>query len=375
MAPTTPPIPGTEMDSFEVFRGYSAKDALLFAPSIVILVMTGVFGPAIINALPFNVQGNFIIGPAVGVAILWGLIAAALVITTEDHYTPFEWAMLHARHLVQPDEYLHEEEKAEFENREATEQRPHNPLTRILATNQKTQDVTGVNGVFSSSHSDGPGAVEMTDGTMAGIVRVYPANLSLAEMATKIEAVKGLTNAVNRTNFDFKIHYTTRDFDIESYLEPFAERRTDDDIQNSSTRAAVLDDFLAWYPQEIASQGTKKAEFYVVIGVEEREVKHTASSPGITDQLSEIRPFSFVLSGADDDTHEDVIRGRQRRKLAERLDKMKGRLREIDGVDAEVGTAEQHVSLIAEAWQREEYEPTGAFQPTPVGTALPDTEV
>jgi len=47
-------------------------------------------------------------------------------------------------------------------------------------------------------------------------------------------------------------------------------------------------------------------------------------------------------------------------------------VRKIEGVEGSVLPAEDHAALIAESWQRTEYEPGGELEPTPMGTKLTD---
>jgi hypothetical protein len=374
MRSETLPIPQEEGESFEFLRGYTAKDAMLFGPAVLLFVIFVVFLPELANRLSIRINPYFLRGPGIALTILLTLIAIVALITTPEYYTPREWVNLHLGHRFDAKELVHSEKTFDHANRESNEGQGHDPITKFAATTKTTQEVTYVEKVLPSSYSSQSGVVRLSNGDVVGAVRVDPTNLSLATDQEWNRVVSQLTNVINSIDHKYKINYTTDDFDVESYLEPFYDRLNDEDVQSSPVLEAMLRDFLDWYPQELALQGTKRSEFYVVVGVEESEVKSTARQEGIKDQLAEARGFSLIFDKGDEDAHETVIRGRQREELYRRISQVEQQIRGIDDVDAQIVAAEDHAALIAECWKREEYEPGGELEPTPVGVNLPEVE-
>jgi len=366
----TQPIPQEEEDSFTVFRGYTVKDALLFAPAGLVFIVSAVFTPEIIARLPIEINQYILLGPGIGVSILLTLIGVVTLVTTPSHYTPREWALLHLRHRFQANEVIHQEQAHEHENRETTEEQDMGVVASAIGSTQRTQDVTHVEEILSSSYSENGGVVRLTNGDVAGAIKVEPTNLSLATSQQWGRAVAELTSIANTIDHPIKIYHTTQDFDVGQYLEPFSQRLTDEDVRSSPVLDALLRDFLEWYPEELAMQGTKQSKFYVVVGVSEGEVTSTARSESVTDQLADTPGFSLIFSSDDEELHESVIRGRQREQLYRRVESVEQQVRKIEGVEGEILPAEDHAALIAESWQRTEYEPGGELEPTPMGTKL-----
>lgn len=366
----TQPIPQEEEDSFTIFRGYTVKDALLFAPAGLVFIASAVFIPEIIARLPISVNQYILLGPGIGVSVLCALIGVVTLLTTPSHYSPREWASLHLRHRVRPSEVIHQEANYEQKNRETTEDQEMGFIASAVGSTQRTQDVTHVEEILPASVSESSGVVRLTNGDVAGAVKVEPTNLSLATGQQWGSVVGELTGIVNTVDHSIKIYHTTRDFDVEEYLDPFVNRLNDDDVRSSPVLDAVLRDFLEWYPRELEMQGTKQSEFYVVVGVSEAEVKSTARSEGVIDQLADMPGFSFIFSSDDEELHESVIRGRQREQLYRRLEAVEQQVRKIEGVEGTILPAEDHAALIAESWQRTDYEPGGELEPTPTGTKL-----
>ena len=366
----TQPIPQEEEDSFTVFRGYTVKDALLFAPAGLVFIASAVFTPEIIARLPIGINQYILLGPGIGVSVLLALIGVVTLLTTPSHYTPREWALLHLRHRFRATEVIHQEQAHDHENRETTEEQDMGFVASAIGATQRTQDVTHVEEVLPSSYSDNGGVVRLTNGDVAGAVKVEPTNLSLATAQQWSRVVGELTSIANTIDHPIKISHTTRDFDVGEYLEPFSQRLNDEDVRSSPVLDALLRDFLEWYPRELELQGTKQSEFYVVVGVSEAEVTSTARSESVTDQLADTPGFSLIFSSNDEELHESVIRGRQREQLYRRVESIEQQVRKIEGVEGSVLPAEDHAALIAESWQRTEYEPGGELEPTPMGTKL-----
>jgi len=368
----TQPIPQEEEDSFTVFRGYTVKDALLFAPAGLVFIVSAVFTPEIIARLPIGINQYVLLGPGIGVSVLLALIGVVTLLTTPSHYTPREWALLHLRHRFRANEVIHQEEAHDHENRDTTEEQDMGFVASAIGATQRTQDVTNVEEVLPSSYSDNAGVVRLTNGDVASAVKVEPTNLSLATAQQWSRVVGELTSIANTIDHPIKICHTTRDFDVGEYLEPFSQRLSDEDVRSSPVLDALLRDFLEWYPRELELQGTKQSEFYVVVGVSEAEVTSTARSESVTDQLADTPGFSLIFSSTDEELHESVIRGRQREQLYRRVESIEQQVRKIEGVEGSVLPAEDHAALIAESWQRTEYEPGGELEPTPMGTKLTD---
>jgi len=355
-------IPPETEDSLEIIRGITLSDTLLVMPGMFMMILSlGVVPPIL------TLQAMFVSL----CMILFGIIA---VFTAPSHYDSTQWVMLHLRHRIRPPEYRHNEYQAEQKQREQTIDPSHGIMTSAFSPAQRTQDFLGIQRVYPSS-DDGydTGAVELEDGTLIGAIRVDPANMTLSTHNEWRNAVGELTSLVNTLRYPVQIHYTTREFDAQQFLQPYEERLTDADVMSEPVLEELLNDFLQWYPYQLAESSTRIAEFYVIVGVKEEEVERSARTEGLSDKLEDLPLFSLFFGEEEHDEPEAIQRGKQRNQLFDRLEDIKFRLSDIEGVDAERVTAESHAQVISRAWRREKVKVEPREQVTNIGVVTPET--
>jgi len=336
-------IPQQADDSMTLIRGYSLNDAMLFIPGVFTILLTFVLLPPL-----FRLQG-LLFG---GVLILVAVIALA---TTPDHYKPTEWVKLHARHRFQQSEYGHLTAHYDHAQRTHEDAADQSFTQSVWATNQRTQDVLDIERVQPGTDARGDtGYVELTDGTVIGAVQVDPANLSLSTHDDWQRTVDQLGSTMNTLDFPTQIYRTSREFDVDHFLQPYRARRSDDDVQNEPVLGQLLTEFLNWYPGRLTETGTRVTEFYVIVPVRPEEVESSRRTAGFTDQLAEWPILGRLISTDDADTVDTVLRGRQRDTLYDRLASVRGHFREITDINATRVDAVEHAQLIAHAYHRED---------------------
>lgn len=338
-------IPQAADDSMMLWREYTLDDAAPFIPGIFL----SIFLPVLISEfLP-----NIYILPSLVLPLLSIVGALIAVKTTPEHYKTTEWVTLHLRHAINPSEWFHISYNQSHDRREQKDSPDYNLAEAALGTSQRTQDVLGIEKVFPASdkYRYDTGAIERPDGTLIGAIRVEPANLTLATAGEFRESVDGLTSFVNTLDFPIQMYRTTRDFDVDRFLQSYRARRGHDDVRNEPVLENLLEQFLAWYPQELQIRGTQLIEFYIVVPLEEEEVKSSRRTQGVKDQIAEWPIISYFISDDDEETPRSVLRGKQREELIDRLERVEDGIKSIPGVDAERVSASEHADVIARAYR------------------------
>jgi hypothetical protein len=344
-------------ESTPLWRDYTLNDAAL------------VLGPGFLAMLTLMfLPDQFMLSGLIW-SLLLGVVGVIVVLTTPEYMTATEWLTHHISHRIRPSEYHHIKLHAEHKHREQKEEPEHNFVTSALSATQRTQDILGVDRIFPSDEY-GPGAIQLRDGTLIGAVRVLPANLTLATAGEWRNATSSLATFVNTIDFRVLLYHTNRQFDVDKFLSPYRQRRTDPDVRSEPALEELLESFLSWYPERLERDGTTISEYYIVVGVEEHEVRSDARTSGIADQLAEMPVFSYFVGPDEDDEEipEAVIRGRQRKQLYDRIEQVINGVQQIPDTDSELVNAEDHAATIARAWQREEMniDPAEHFGRNPV---------
>jgi hypothetical protein len=338
-------------DSIQLWKGYTLRDAALVGAPLFVGLVSLMFLPE-----AFALSGII-------TAILLSLLGVVIVRTTPEWYSSWEWVSHHLSHEIEPNELHHVKLHTDQPRREQQVDTDHGTISSALAANQRTQDILDIDRVYPSG-AHGPGAVQQRDGTMIGAIKIYPANLTLATGQQWRQATSDLTTFVNTLDYRVKFYYTNRPFDVDGFLHPYRNRRTDEDVQNEAALEEVLEAFLDWYPDRLERFGTTISEHYLVVGVEEPEVESETETQGIVAKLTDLPGVSMLVDDTDEDeTPEAVIRGRQRDQLYERLRKTYNRAQEVQGVDAEMLDAEEHAAVISRAWTRSDRSPLISTSP------------
>lgn len=329
-------------DSAPLYRGYTVNDSLLVIIPTFIAMVVLIFAPPIFYL------------PGIGVSAIGSLLGVIAVITAPEYYTSWEWVSHHLNAFIRPTEYHHIQLHADHDHRQQQLEPEAHIVTKALVANQRTQDLIGVKRVYPSDDV-GAGAIELTDtNKMVAAIQVSPANLTLATPRQWRNATSGLATAMNTIDFETHIYITNRSFDTEQFLEPYKNRRTDDDILDEPALEELLGAFLSWYPDRLESFGTTISESYMLVAVSPEEVKSESRSTGLKDSLAEKPILSAFIDVDNKEIPEAVVRGRQRERLYDRVSQLKSAIRGINDVDSQELPAEDHAELIAWSWERKE---------------------
>lgn len=338
-------IPSIEStDSTPIFRGFTLNDiAVVGWPFSLYLV-----------GFQFIPPWGYL--PGLVAVVVLSMVGGVFVLTAPNYYSSSEWVTHHISHYIRADEYFNIPLQAEHKHREQKQEPEHGLVTSVFATDQRTQDVLGIDRIIPTE-GGGTGAVQMRDGSLCAALKVEPANLTLAEPVDWRNATQSLATFVNKLDFPVKMYQTHRQFDTEQFIEPYEQRRMDDDVLAEPALEEVLTAFLDWYPDRIETRNTTISEYYLIVGVSQPEVESESRESGVADQIPDIPVISDALSSDDDDEiPESVIRGRQRDQLFERVQNVKGRIREIDDISAKEIPCEEHAEIISRAWTRKDIE-------------------
>jgi hypothetical protein len=327
-------------ESFMLWRGYTLNDASLVGGPVFLAMVALMFLPE-----RFMFSG-----------LLWsGMLALAgvvVAVTSPEHMKSTDWLLHHLSHLFRPSTVHNLALNGEYPHREQP-QAPDHPVTQSLSASQRTQDLLRIDRVFPS-YERYPGVIEQRDGTLIGLVKVQPANLTLATAGQWRNATSNLASFCNTLDYKTVLYHTNRQFDVERFLQPYRQRRGDDDLRAEPVLEEVHEAFLQWYPEQHLQGGTTISEHYIVVGVAEDEVRRSAPEPsGMIDQLGE-KPIFNRFTEDNDTIREAVQRGRQREELFVRLEQVAGGIQDVPDVDSEIVDAEEHAELVSRAWTREE---------------------
>lgn len=331
-------------DSMPLWRGYTLNDALLVASPLMLFLILFQFVPSSLYL------------PALGVAVLLSLVGVGLVLTAPEYYSSVDWLKHHSGHVLRGNEYFNIPYNMEHKHREQQHEPDNGLVTKVFATDQRTQDVLGIKRVIPAM-GEAPGGIQMRDGTICCGIKIDPANLTLATPDKWRNATRALSTACNTLDYPIKIYQTNRAFDTEKFMEPYRRRRSDKEIMDEPALEELLTAFNQWYPERIENRNTTISEFYVIVGVSQPEVKTDSRESGIREQLAEMPVFStFIDTDSGEEIPESVVRGRQMERLYNRLDQLIGSLQQIQGVTANPIPAEENAATIGRAWTRDEFE-------------------
>ena len=329
-------IPKKLGESDEFWRGYTLDDLLVGGtPFIVAVLLTAYVIPPEYRYLGY-------------ILAFFGLVLGALAVyATPDHMTASEWVSTYAHHIRRPEEVEHV--RYDFESvREQTDF----PESRAFEVSQRTQELTDVKRV----HKDRD-AVERTDGTFVGAVRVEPANMALATDRRWRENVSAFADFFNNSvEWSLQMYSTTTEFPIEEYLRRRERRLDDDDVSGNPVFRRLIEEWLDWYPRELEARGTNIREHYIIVPVRRDEVTGNGDEGGLLETLSDAPVVGslFGLLASSDGMTEEEIRARVLDELDERLRMVENEgIQKLDGCRAHRLEASGLARILAEFWEGE----------------------
>ncbi|WP_117594471.1 hypothetical protein [Haloprofundus halophilus] len=196
------------------------------------------------------------------------------------------------------------------------------------------------------------GAIERTDGALFGLVHVTPPTMALAtdaEWATKARAFEDFCNTV--VEFPIQLYSTTQPFPTDEYLAQYESRLTDPDVKENPKLAALIEHYTSWYAADLDERRMTIRDHYVVVSVTPAEVRFERES--LTEKLAAV-PLLGLFVRARLAPRIEAQREAMFDALDERLRRIEGGLRGIDGCRAYRVDAEEATQLICEFWAGEQ---------------------
>jgi hypothetical protein len=295
----------------KLFGSYTLTDAAIaMVPGVVVVLLSQTFLPASLHVAGYRVQSLTM--PIAGVAILFG---GLFVYLAPSYLTSFEWVETIVGFYTDDREISHQE---------ATE---YTHLQRIHPRRN---------------------ALERTDGTLVTLVQVMPPSMALAtdeEWAEKASAFEDFLNT--SVTFPIQVFSTTHPFPVESHLDPYEARRSDPDVKANPRLDALIEQYIAWYREEVDARQMTIRDHYVVVPVSPEAVHFEQSS--LTQKFARLPVVGVIVRGWF-----APPKAEERRAMLAELDRRARRietgLREIEGCDADRVDAATAAEVLAEFW-------------------------
>lgn len=299
----------------KLFGSYTLTDLMVgLFPGVVVVLATQLLIPATTTVAGYRVHQLVI-----PLAALATGVGAVFVYLTPTYTSSIDWVTSMLAYLRRPSQLDHDD---------ATE---YTQVERV--------------------HQDAD-AIERTDGAFVGIVQVTPPMLALATDEEWTQTTEAFQRFLNTTvEFPLQFYSTTRSFPVEEYLSHYEQRLTDADVQENPQLAALIEEYIEWYASELDSRQMTIRDHYVVVSVRPEEVQFERES--ITQQLAGL-PVLGLLVRAIAAPPVEKQRAVLQQRLDERLRRVSGGLREIDGCTAHRVSVEDATELVEEFWAGDE---------------------
>ncbi|WP_435349184.1 hypothetical protein [Haloarchaeobius sp. HRN-SO-5] len=191
-------------------------------------------------------------------------------------------------------------------------------------------------------------AIERTDGTFVGLVQVDPPMLALATDEEWNRTTTAFQEFLNTTvEFPVQFYSTTRAFPVEEYLAHYEARLGDPDVEANPRLASLIEEYVAWYEDDLAARRMTIRDHYVVVPVRPDEVQFERES--IVQQLAAV-PLLGLFVRALAAPPKATQRAALSETLDERVTRITGGLREIDGCAASEVPVEDATTVVADFW-------------------------
>ncbi|WP_435102417.1 hypothetical protein [Halarchaeum sp. P4] len=310
-------IPKSLATTATLVGNYTLADAAVaLIPAVVVVLCFQLVVPSDLAVWGYRVHDAAL--PLVGLGVLLGCAVVAL---TPTYTSSFDWLRTLAGFYRRPRTQTHTEAGME---------------TRIERVHPEHD------------------ALERTDGTVIGLVRVDPPSMALAtdaEWTQKAQAFRGFLDTV--VEFPIQLYATTRPFPVDAYLAHYEDRLTDPDVRANPQLARLIEEYIAWYGAELDARQMTIRDHYVIVGVAPHDVRFEAGTgQGMLARLPVIGVFvDALLAPRVADERAACVE-----LLDERLRRVEAGLRAIDGCHAERVTAVEAARVVAEYWHGEPVE-------------------
>jgi hypothetical protein len=290
---------------------YSLTDlAVAGLPGVVVILVTQVVLPPSLSI--YGVPVSTLTLPLAAVAIA---IGAVFVYLTPAYVTSLEWIRLFIG----------------FQRSDAD------------LTHEQAKEYTHVERVYPEHD-----AIERPDGTLVGAVRVDPPTMALATDEEWHQATDAFADFANTTlEFPIQIYSTTRSFPAEEYIGHYGERLTDPDVAENDQLRTLIEEYTAWYEQELAQRQMTIRDHYILVPVGPDEVRYERAS--LLDRLTGL-PVVGLLVEVWTAPSQSEERAAMVAELADRRERVARGMRDIQGCDTHRVPATDLTQLVAEYW-------------------------
>lgn len=191
-------------------------------------------------------------------------------------------------------------------------------------------------------------AIERTDGALVGFVSVDPASMALATDPEWTATAEAFGDFLNTTvEFPIQLFSTTRRFPVETHLDHYEQRLSDPDVRANSRLETLIEQYLAWYGDELKRRRMTIRDHYVVVSVSPEEVRFEADS--LAGRLASL-PVLGGLASAWREPPASIAREAMFDELDARCRRIETGIRDIDGCSARRIDLEAALSLVRRFW-------------------------
>lgn len=310
-------IPKSVGTGTQILGRYSLTDLVVGGlPGVLVIIVVQVFLPDSVGVLGFTASNL-----AIPLAVLGFLIGFLFVYLTPSYTSSLDWFLQFIR--------FHHGDK----------ELPHTDA----------REYTGIKELYPRHD-----VVQRTDGAFVGALYVDPVSMALATEDEWGKRCREFEDFVNTSvNFPLQIYSTTRDFPVDSYLQHYTERLTDQDVRNNEDLENLILEYVSWYRDEMARRQMSIRDHYVVVPVTQAEARFEPT--GITRKVLNIPLIGFIVRVLSSPP-KAVERASLVSELDERLRAVERGLRDIEELDAGRLSAEELAAVTAEFWKGRDME-------------------
>ena len=304
-------IPKSLGTDTKLLGSYTLTDAAVaLLPGVVIVLVTQILVPHSFSVAGYRPQQVML--PLAAIAIAAG---AVFVYLTPAYTTSLEWVTSLLRFRAAPSHEAHDT---------AAE---HTQIERVYPDHD---------------------AIERQDGAVFGLVQVSPPSMALAtdeEWAAKTDSFQNFLNTT--VTFPIQVFSTTRPFPVETYLDRYRSRLDDPDVQANPRLERLIEEYIDWYERDLAARQMTIRDHYVVVPVTPGEVQFSRGS--LLAPLCNLPVLGSLIT-----LWSSPPPAEQRQALfetlADRLDRVRRGIHDIEGCRAQQVDATTAAQVISDYW-------------------------
>jgi len=313
MAERTPSkrIPKSLGTETKLLGSYTLGDVgVALLPAVAVVLLTQLVVPSSTRVAGYTIQTLLL--PVAAVAACLG---AVFVYVTPAYTSSLDWLVTMVRFHTTATEEPHSE---------ALE---HHQLARVYPTHD---------------------AIERRDGAVIGLVRVSPPSMALATDEEWGAMANSFQDFLNTTvTFPIQIYSTTQPFPVETYLDRYRSRLDDPDVQANPRLERLIEEYIDWYERDLAARQMTIRDHYVVVPVTPGEVQFSRGS--LLAPLCNLPVLGSLIT-----LWSSPPPAEQRQALfetlADRLDRVRRGIHDIEGCRAQQVDATTAAQVISDYW-------------------------